>query len=150
MDVSREQKILKIFSTISLVLGLLGVIGGILMLATGGLALGNAEAIMNDTAAKAEDLGKFSGFFIGTGVITIIAGIISLIDWSALKKVAKDATKYKPALILTMCSFVLAAVGFVLNFVGGSVDLKTVGNNVVSLGLNGYILYLINKVKSSI
>ena len=149
MEITKEQKQLKVLSSISLIFGLVGVVLGAFMLIAGIAAISQAEKIITDAAVSAEDLGKFSGLFIGTGIIELIVGICSIINWSVLKKVAKDATKYKPAWTITLFVFCLGLVGIVLNTISGA-SLKDILHGAFNVGINAYILTLINKVKATV
>ena len=150
MERTRDQQSLKTFSVISLIIGLVGLVLGAILLFTGGAALGNAEAIMHDTTVTADDLGKFSGYFIGSGVVTALAGIASMVDWAVLKKVANDATKYKPALYVTIVSIALYIIGLALNFIGAKPDIQSMIPNIIYVCINAYILVLINRVKDTV
>ena len=148
MNVSKEQKALKVFGIISLVFGIIGLIFAIFFLIGGGVAAGNIDSITSEAGVAAEDVGKFSALFIMTGISGIFRSIVNIIDWYCLNKVSKDATQYKPAWIVTMTSFVLSILSCVFTFLGKHTT-QDVVSAVVAIVLNGIILYLINKVKQS-
>ena len=150
MDVSKEQNTLKVFSIISLVCGILGLIAGALMLFGSGLALGNVDQITTEAGVTTEELAEFSGVFIVIGLITVFTGITNIIDWVFLKRVAADATKYKPAWIVSLISLVLCAISLVSSIFSGGGNGQSIGSAVASLAINGYIFYLVNKVKQSV
>ena len=105
MGITKEQKTLKVFSVIALIFGIIGIIFAILMFVLGGAAVGNVEAITSETGVTAEDVGKFTGVFIVSGITTLFSGIFNVINSVVLKRVAKNAAKYKGALIITIISF---------------------------------------------
>ena len=149
MDVSKEQKQLKVFSIISLVFGILALIGGALMLFGSGIAIGNVESITTEAGVTQDEVVEFSAVFIVTGLITLLRGVCDIVDWAFLKKVANDATKYKPAWIVSLITTVMSCISVVTSITGGN-DIKSICSAVLSAALNGYIFYLVNKVKQSV
>ncbi|MBR2788887.1 MAG: hypothetical protein IKD94_06950 [Erysipelotrichaceae bacterium] len=150
MEISNEQKALKVFSIISLVFGIIALVFGVMMIVGGGIAAGKIEEITSDTAATAEQVGEFSALFIVTGLFTIFSAVTNIIDWILLKRVSKDATKYKPAWIVTLCSVILSCLQMLTTIFGQNKTTQDYVNAIVALALNGIIFYLINKVKQSV
>lgn len=149
MEQSREQKILRIFSILSLVFGIIGIILAIVLLVTGGVTMGNGAQIINDTSFSAEEMEAVSGALLGIGISTLLSGIFNLINWICLARVSKDATKYGAAKVVTIISLALAAVSLVSAVMSQS-GTQGILSGVISLLLNGYIFTLINKVRDSV
>ncbi|MBQ1567266.1 MAG: hypothetical protein IIZ80_05175 [Erysipelotrichaceae bacterium] len=149
MDVSKEQRLLKVFAIISLIFGIVSFLFGVLMIAGGGIAIGNVENITTDTTASAEEVAEFSALFIVGGLVTIFSGITSIIDWAFLKRVAADATKYKPAWVVSIVSVVLGCLSVIASIANHSEPKDLVGN-IIALVINVFIFYLVNKVKKSV
>jgi hypothetical protein len=149
MDVSKEQKTLKVFSIISLVFGILALVLGALMLFGSGMALGNVDQITSEAGVTTDELAEVSGVFIVAGLVSLFSGITNILDWVFLKRVAADATKYKPAWIVTLVSLILSAASCVSSLFGGGSG-QSIGSAIASLAINGYIFYLVNKVKQSV
>ena len=149
MEQTKEQKLLKVFSIIALCAGIIAILAGIASMVFGGVALGNSQQIVNETIATSEDIGKFGGIFLGAGIGSIIAGVLNLVNWNFLKKVSVDATQYKPAWILTLIGLAFGAISLIGSLVtkGGA---QEIGAGVFRVALNGFVLYLINKVKSTV
>ena len=150
MDVSKEQKALKVFSIISLIFGIIGLVFGVMMIVGGGVAAGNLNEIVSDTSATAEEVGEFSALFIITGLFAVLSAVTNIIDWFLLKRVANDATKYKPAWIVTLFSVILSCLGMISILFNQNNSTQDIVNAIVSLALNGVIFYLVNKVKQSV
>ena len=123
---TREQKTLKTFSTIELVAAIINIAYAGVMFFSGG---GEAEAI-------------------GEGIGSIINGVICLVVWSALKKVAEDARQYKTAQTLVIIGLVFSVLGLIACFAAG--DYSTLATNVLSFVIDGYVLSLINKVRATV
>ena len=85
---------------------------------------------------------------IGEGIGSIINGVICLVVWSALKKVAEDARQYKTAQTLVIIGLVFSVLGLIACVATG--DYSTLPTNVLSLVIDGYVLSLINKVKATV
>ena len=149
MDVSKEQRLLKVFAIVTLIFGIVSLLFGILMIAGGGIAISNVQEITSDTTASAEEVAEFSAVFIIGGLVTIFSGITDIIDWAFLKRVAKDATKYKPAWVISIISVVLNIMGLVASIANGS-EAKDIVGAAVTLAINTFIFYLVNKVKQSV
>ena len=149
MDVKNEQKQLKVFSTVALVFGLIALALGALALFGSGMILGNTETITTEAGVSTDELVEFSGAVIVGGLSLLLAGVTNMVNSAFLKKVAKDAKKYKPAWIITLVSLVLSVVSVFSQFSNGA-DIKSILTSAGSLALNGYIFYLVNKVKQSV
>ena len=149
MDVSKEQKALKVFAIISLVFGIIGLFISVFFLLGGGIAANNTGAIASDAKASVEEVEQFAALFIGSGISGILSSIVNIIDWYCLNKVSKDASKYKPAWIVTLTSFVLSCLSLVIAFTG-KIRTQDIVNAVVAIALDAIVLYLINKVKQSV
>lgn len=147
MEQTKEQKLLGTFGTIALVFGLIGLLASVGMLFFGGAALGNADTIINESSATAEDLGKVSGVFLFTGLATLSRSIFNFINWICLKRVSKDATKYKGAQTVTLITLVLSAAGLLGTLLSKSNSLQTIAGSAVGVLFNGYIYALVMKVK---
>ena len=145
---SKGQKTLKTFSIVSLIFGLIALVLGALMLLGSGAALGNVDSIVSEAGVTTEEVAEFSGVFIVTGIATILRGIANVVDWAFLKRVAKDATKYKPAWIVSLITTVMSVLSLFTQFSNG--EAKDIAVSVLTLALNGYIFYLVNKVKQSV
>lgn len=149
MDVSKEQKLLKVFAVITLIFGIISCVFGVLMIAGGGIAAGGVEQITSETNVTADEVAQFSALFIFGGLLTIFSGVTDIIDWAFLKKVANDATKYKPAWVISIVSLVLTIISLVLSIVNGS-EPKDIAGAVGTVAINAVIFYLVNKVKKSV
>ncbi len=123
---TKEQKTLKTFSIIELVVGIINLFFAGVMFFSGG---GEAEAI-------------------GEGIGSLISAGICLVVWNALKKVAQDARQYKTAQTLVTIGLVFSVLGLIACVATG--DYSTLATNVFSLVIDGYVLSLINKVKATI
>ncbi|MBQ1631070.1 MAG: hypothetical protein II181_05985 [Firmicutes bacterium] len=149
MERSSEQKALGVFSVLALIFGIIGIIFGVAVIAMSGLAVGNAGSLISDVGVTAEQIGMFSGLFIGMGIILILSGIFNLINWRALKKVSRDATKYKMAMVVTIISLVFAALSLGAGFFSPDGN-QAIASGIFSVVWNLIILFLVNKVKNSV
>ena len=126
MNVTKEQKTIKTFSTIELVAAIINIVfAGVMFFSSGG----EAEAI-------------------GEGIGSLISAGICLVVWNALKKVAEDARQYKTAQTLVTIGLVFSVLGLIACFATG--DYSTLATNVLSLVIDGYVLSLILKVKATV
>ncbi len=146
---SSEQKALGVFSVLSLIFGILGIIFGILTIALGGFAIGNAGSIISEADVTSEQVGMFSGLFIGFGIIMILSGVFNLVNWRALKKVSHDATQYKMAFVVTIISLVLAVLSLVSALFSADGG-QNIASGIFSVVWNLIILFLVNRVKNSV
>lgn len=126
MNMTKEQKTLKTFSTIELIAAIINIAFAGVMFFSGG---GEAEAI-------------------GEGIGSLISAVICLVVWNALKKVAEDARQYKTARTLVTIGLVFSVLGLIACVATG--DYSTLATNVLSLVIDGYVLSLINKVKATV
>lgn len=126
MNMTKEQKTLKTFSTIELIAAIINIVFAGVMFFSGG---GEAEAI-------------------GEGIGSLISAVICLVVWNALKKVAEDARQYKTARTLVTIGLVFSVLGLIACVATG--DYSTLTTNVLSLVIDGYVLSLINKVKATV
>ena len=149
MERSSEQKALGVFSVLALIFGILGIIFGVLVIAFGGIAMGNAGSIVSDAGVTTEQVGMFSGLFIGMGALLILSGIFNLINWRALKKVSHDATQYKMAFVVTIISLVLAVLSLISAFLSADGG-QNIASGAFSVVWNLLILFLVVRVKNSV
>lgn len=151
MERTTEQKVLRVFSILALIFGIFAVIIGVLMLAGGGIALGNLDSIVAGTTVTADQAEMAVVAILVGGILLLVSGVFNLINWRALKKVSNDATKYKTAFVVTIISLIFAVGSLASNFFavndGSSSGLA---GAVVSVVMNVIILILINKVKNSV
>lgn len=147
MERTKEQKTLNVFAIISLVAGIIGILSALLIFVFGGVAVGNAGEIASQGAGTAEEVTNAGIAAIGSGIATLITGIVQLVDWAMLKKLVNDATKYKGAQTLTTIGIIISAIGAVTCIFGK--EWSTLASNLVSIGIDAYILSLINKIKQA-
>lgn len=148
MERTNEQKTLNVFAIIEIVFGVLGLLIGIATLVFGGAVFGNSSQIIEETVATAEDVNKVGGVFLGGGLASIVIAVIQIITGVFMKKAVKDATQYKGAYILVTIGLVLSVIGLIAAVV--TKDSQSIVNNVVSVAINGFVFYLLTKIKNSV
>ena len=148
MERTKEQKALNVFAILQIIGGILGIIIGILSFAFGGAIFENAAKLVEETAVTAEAADKIGSVFTGTGIASIINGVVHMITGFLIRKAVKDPSKYKPAFILVAISFVLSIVGLISAII--TKDAQLILNSVFALVLDGFVCYLLNKIKNTV
>ena len=140
LDLESAKKVLKIFGIITLILGVLGLLLGILMV-TGGNAVAGSQQAATDA-----EIQKGTIIFMGLGIVTIVSGIISIIDGFCSIKASKDS-KYG------LVAMIFAVIGLLSQLYSG---IRTISNGntwsgilsiIAGLAVNGCMVYAANLVR---
>ena len=149
---SSAQKTLRIICIVLTVLAIIGIVLGLLGMATGGLI--GAVSVSNEGAAELAAQGYSSDAGLGAGILVggaslaiLISGIIDLIIAILGLRGAKDPSKIGPFRVFCIIGIVLCVLGVLACFTG-SVDASTAISNVISLALVIWCFVLTNKIKA--
>lgn len=150
MERTSEQKQLNVLSIIETIAGVVSIVFGIFAIGFGTMLGGASGQLVEEGIADAEtaaQVAEAAPSFAGEGFSYIIIGLMSLLIAYLLKKAVNDATQYKPARTLVMISLAITAIALIVNIFLG--DAQYIFNNIVQLGVDGYVFYLLNKVKET-
>lgn len=137
MQQSNAQKILGILSIIVLVLGVLFTVFSVLLIVGVGLSSSNP---LVQTEIKNTGI----SFYISLAN-SVINAILLIVEWYVLRAVSRDATKYRPAWVMTLVLLAFQIYNFIMNIGRGTPG--NLGSIAVSLIVNLIILYLINGIR---
>ncbi len=133
MSLETSKKILKIF-------GVLGIIGGILCLILGIVALAGGSMLATGVDEEEVELGALA--IIGS-IVFVISGIISLFEGIFSVRASKDITKIGPAWFFALLGIIsaIAGVGSALGQ-GGSI-----ASSIGTLIINGVVFVAANTIR---
>lgn len=137
MQQSNAQKILGILSIIVLVLGVLFAVFSVLLIVGVGLSSSNP---LVQTEIKNTGI----SFYISLAN-SVINAILLIVEWYVLRAVSRDATKYRPAWVMTLVLLAFQIYNFIMSIGRGTPG--NLGSIAVSLIVNLIILYLINGIR---
>lgn len=137
MQQSNAQKILGILSIIVLVLGVLFTVFSVLLIVGVGLS-------SSDPLVQTEIKNTGISFYISLAN-SFINAILLIVEWYVLRAVSRDATKYRPAWVMTLVLLAFQIYNFIMNIGRGTPG--NLGSIAVSLIVNLIILYLINGIR---
>lgn len=145
MEKTKEQKILNVLAIIEILAGIINILISIFMMAGGGFALDHVNQLVQETTATAEQATMVGNLFLYHGIAMCLRGVLQIIIGIMMRKLSSDATKYKLVRILVIISLVLSVAGLISCIF--TKDYETLLTNVFSIAIDGYILYLIEKIR---
>ena len=144
MERSGSQKALKVISIIGIIGGILTLISAGIMLFGGGLLAGVTDEVIVDGMTNAE-VGGMVGF---AGAISLIAGLVYLIQGILGVRASNDFTKINPVWILAIIGIVFAVLSFISLFVNGEpVQMSEIVGGVASVAFAGLYFWIANNIK---
>ena len=133
---SKSQKYINIISILNIIGGAIFIILGIVGFAGKG-AVGNAALVEQAGTADAPAMANaFLIVMIGSGVLSLITGILGV-------RAAKDATKVKPVFILSAISLAVVVIGLIGSIISGSFS----ASGLLELVAPGLMFWCANNVK---
>ena len=141
MSLETSKKVLKISGILSLIFGVIGLLMGILVFATGGMIATGLD--MNDA-----DNAAVAGISLMGGIVTIIAGIVAIIEGVFSLRGAKDSAKIMPAWIFAILGVISGVIGIISDIAGGS-DIGTIVGAAFALCISVLIFLAANTIKQS-
>ena len=144
MERSNSQKALKVISIIGIIVAVITLLGAAMMLFGGGLLAGVTDEVIVDGMSNAE-VGGMVGF---AGAVSLIAGVIYLVQGILGIRASNDFTKIKPVWILAIIGIVFAVLSFISIFTNGqAITASDVLGGIVSLAFAGLYFWITNNIK---
>ena len=144
MERSGSQKALKVISIIGIIGGILTLASAGIMLFGGSLLAGVTDEVIIDGMTNAE-VGGLVGF---AGAISLIAGIVYLVQGILGVRASNDAAKINPVWILAIIGIIFAVLSFISLFTSGEpVEMSNIVGGVASLAFSVLYFWIANNIK---
>ena len=144
MERSGSQKALKVISIIGIIGGVLTLLSAGIMLFGGSLLAGVTDEVIVDGMTNAE----VGGMVSFAGVVSLIGGIVYLIQGILGVRASNDATKINPVWILAIIGIVFAVLSFISLFTSGEpVEMSNIAGGVASIAFAGLYFWIANNIK---
>ncbi len=138
MSVESSKSVLKIVGIICIVLGVMGILGAILLLGGGGLAVA--------VSGGDEELAAGGAIALAGGVVALLASIVRILEGFFSVKAAKDSSKIMPAWIFAVIGVVSHVISLLANLQSG---FSGILNSITGLAFSALVFIAANTIKKS-